>query len=158
MISEKEILKLRLQVLSLGEKHQWWNSFFFSDESASFLEYVFPKTLHSTAIIAASEVAKEVHDSAIGIGRFHLFRLPQGVEERIYRLVLNRAESKDVIKTSQNNQLAILEKMTDYIAINNQQGAVYIGTLKEDNIISVWSKHYFEAFENDYQTFPYLTY
>jgi len=156
---EETILKLRLQILALGEKNNWWNSCFFSDESISFLEYVFPKTRYATTILAASEVGKEVHDKVIGTGKYHLFRLPQSLEEKIHRMVFESTDLPLLIKSTSENELTVLEEMTEYIAISNEQGPVHVGTvsdLNEEGIIPVLAKHYYEAFKNNYQTYPYL--
>jgi hypothetical protein len=159
MTLEESLLKLRLQVLSLGEKHKWWTSSFFTEESISFLEYVFPKTTYATSVIAASEVGKEIHDKAVGTGKFHLFRLPQGLEEKIHRFVLENEALPALLKSTQENELDGLEAMTEYIAIHNEQGPIHIGTVsdvQEEGMIQVLAKHYYEAFNNNYQTFPYL--
>lgn len=159
MENEKAIFKLRLQVLALGEKFGWWNSSFFTDESMSFLEYVFPKTKYATTIITASEVGKEAHDQAVGIGKYHLFRLPQNLEEKIHKMILENQELKDVLNRTRENEMEDLEQMTEYMAINCEQGPIHIGAvsdLNEEGIVAVLAKHYFDAFKNNYQTFPYL--
>lgn len=160
MLFEKDIVKLRLQVLLLGEKHKWWDSSFFTEESADFLEYVFPKTSYPTAFIAASEVGKEIHDKIVGTGKLHLFRLPQTLEEKTHRYVMDNEALSDLVKSTLQNEMGALEEMTELIAVHQEHGPVHIGSpteLKEDsNIIPVFAKHYFEAFKNNYQTYPYL--
>jgi hypothetical protein len=78
---------LRAVVGYLGEKDQasWWPSTFFAAGSGAFLAPVFTRTQTLAQCTAVTRAAALVHDERIGVGHvYHLFRLPEDVEQRIH--------------------------------------------------------------------------
>lgn len=78
---------LRAVVGFLGEKDQagWWPSTFFAAGSNAFLAPVFGRTQTLAQCTAVTQAAALVHDERIGVGHvYHLFRLPEDVEQRIH--------------------------------------------------------------------------
>ncbi len=81
------ITTLRAVVGYLGERDQagWWSSTFFAPGSNAFLAPVFARTQMLAQCTAVTRAAAVVHDERIGVGHvYHLFRLPEDVEQRIH--------------------------------------------------------------------------
>lgn len=96
------IIKLRIAVAFLGEKEQanWWNCSFLSSSAHSFLAPVFPKTSISARVTGASAAAQLVHDEHIGVGDvFHLFRLPENIEQDISGKLSKETSTPESIKS-----------------------------------------------------------
>jgi hypothetical protein len=81
------VATLRAVVGYLGEKDQagWWPSTFFAPGSQAFLAPVFARTQVLAQCTAVTRAAAVAHDERIGVGHvYHLFRLPEDVEQRIH--------------------------------------------------------------------------
>lgn len=88
------IVRLRMVVGHLGEKgqHEWWSSAFFSTTASAFLDPVFGKTAILAQYHGVCEAVRRVHDEHIGVGRvFHLFRLPESLEQQLFELLRDPA-------------------------------------------------------------------
>lgn len=164
MAIEHDIVRLRFLVGYLGERSQanWWPSEFLAKQSEAFLAPVFPKAWLLAKLSGVTEAARRVHDERIGVGRvFHLFRIPETIEQRCFEIVqappviggvgkvLNCAETvaatlKDLAKTA-------------WFA---EEGPVRVGKksdLDKPDWISRVAGLYAGAFEGGFQTFPYFT-
>lgn len=111
----RNIVNLRICVAFLGEKHQknWWSSDFLSPTGASFLASVFPKTATLARVNGASSAAQICHDEHIGVGDvYHLFRLPESVEEGISQLLIKDVPVSDLIASEEAAQLGLQELTT----------------------------------------------
>jgi hypothetical protein len=89
-----QIARLKLLVGFLGEQSQfnWWLSAFFAPSSSAFLAPVFSKNAFADQYHGVQEAASRVHDEHIGIGRvYHLFRLPEHVEQALFNSLQNKA-------------------------------------------------------------------
>jgi len=98
MTYTQQIAMLRICVAFLGEKDQrdWWKSSFLSRSGEAFIAPIFPKTSILARINGASAAAQFVHDEHIGIGDvFHLFRLPENVEQDINQLLKRELSQVD---------------------------------------------------------------
>ena len=96
------IVRLRIAVAFLGEKDQknWWNCSFLSSSADSFLTPVFPKTSILARVTGASAAAQLVHDEHIGVGDvFHLFRLPENIEQDISEKLSKETSTPESIKS-----------------------------------------------------------
>lgn len=145
------LIKLRLSVIRLGEKAGWLPFSTPLEESESFLEYVLPKTKTKASLILAMEKACLVHDKNIQAYYYHLFRLPQIIEQRIHASINKTITIEDPTKE--------LLKISNSIFVTPVKGPVNIGAvseLEEDTTIASIAKHYLEAFTNGYTTYPYL--
>lgn len=81
--------KLRAVVLALGESVSpaWWKTEFMNETGLRFLERLYPRTTFSAAVHAAGKAAGETHDRAVGrVGVYHLFRLPESLENELHRM------------------------------------------------------------------------
>ena len=106
-------IKLRIAVAFLGEKEQknWWNCSFLSPSADSFLSPVFPKTSILARVAGASAAAQLVHDEHIGVGDvFHLFRLPENIEQDISEQLTKETSTPESIK-SEDDAYKSLEEL-----------------------------------------------
>lgn len=83
------ILKLRLLVGFLGERAQfgWWPTGFYEPSGRLFLEPIFAKTSHLAQYHGVTEAARHHHDEALSVSAFHLFHLPEEVEQDLHKLL-----------------------------------------------------------------------
>ena len=82
-------LYLRLLVGYLGERAQgaWWPTAFYEPSGRLFLEPVFGKTARLAQYHGVLEAARRLHDDHLSVGRYHLFRLPEEVEQNLHGLI-----------------------------------------------------------------------
>ncbi len=80
------VLNLRLLVGILGEKTRfgWWQTGFFDPTSQAFLAPVFVKTALLSCYHGVVEAARRVHDEGLSVGSYHLFRLPEEMEQDLH--------------------------------------------------------------------------
>jgi hypothetical protein len=82
----QQIVALRLAVGLLGEQEQstWWPSGFLGRHAQAFLNPIFASKTRMAQYHGVTEAACRIHDERIGVGRvFHLYRLPETIEQRI---------------------------------------------------------------------------
>lgn len=155
----EELLLLRSHVAMHCEKENWWDSTFMNDTSTDILDYIFPRSKFSAALNSAFEVAKGVHDKFVGKGKYHLFRLSEPIEEKLFFELSKNGVAEEIFRTVTGNKSNFLEEMSASIAVSTQEGPVLIGNISEINdksLLASFAKHYLEALDNNYQTFPYL--
>jgi len=106
---------LRILVAFLGERDQfnWWDCSFLNAIGRKYVAIICPRSFLAAACNAATEAARSAHDSRIGKGRvFHLFRLPQTMEQKIHRkLFHNDVGHAQAWLTSKDTALQQLEQM-----------------------------------------------
>ena len=153
---------LRLLVGYLGEKNQfsWWPTAFLDATSRMFLEPAFPKTLGLAQYNGVSSAARRLHDEYIGVGNvFHLFRLPEEIEQDLQVVLLNPSEAWFVDVSSQKNALtalrAIAHKRADIAGGPQAIGST--AQLSKDSGPKSLAQHYLAAFEDDSRSYPYFT-
>src|SRR5690349_14523885 len=81
---------LRTVVGYLGEREQysWWQSSVFAPAGRAILAPVLGRTQALAQYAGVRRAAALVHDERIGVGRvFHLFRLPEDVEQALHHVV-----------------------------------------------------------------------
>jgi hypothetical protein len=156
-------LELRVLVLTLGEASHagWWRSQFLSSVGLNTLEWICPRSRFATAVRAASQAARLVHDSNIGVGSVaHLFRLPQDWE---YALESALRENEDALRKKLSPLLGDWEKLME--ALQNLAGPivdqpptvgpVHLGDLHHDWLPQCTATYY-TAFQARVKTFPYF--
>ena len=87
--SIRRIIQIRYLVGFLGEKSQcnWWPTSFYEASSIRFLEPVFPRTAPLAQIHGVVEAARRFHDENLSVGSFHIFRLPEEIEQNLHEMV-----------------------------------------------------------------------
>ena len=153
---------LRLLVGFLGEKSQygWWPTSFFGAVGEQFMAPVFPRSILLAQYHGATETARKLHDQHIGVGRvFHLFRLPEEVEQDLHRLIQNEPSfiTPDLFhkkEIAEAELMRIAEKAGSF-----SEGPIALGKastlLKNESIISM-AQIYAAAFQQGKQSYPYF--
>ena len=74
-----------------GERAQcnWWPTAFYEASSRLFLEPAFVKTSRLAQYHAVVEAARRLHDEHLNVGSYHLFRLPEEIEQDLHSLKLS---------------------------------------------------------------------
>lgn len=159
----KQLILLRVAVGFLGEQAnpRWWTSSFCGSNGKAFLEHVFPRTYIHAQYQGVVAAAALVHDDRIGVGNvFHLFRLPEDIEQ--------------ALQTSANNEIntALTDVMRDVVSATQflrgyagsvqktSQGPVKVGQLLALRDTSVWkdvAAYYLDGFEHQRETFPFFS-
>lgn len=159
----EDLINIRAIIGFLGEKSQfgWWDTNFLSETGLKFLKITFPRTAFSAGVNSVAEAARRLHDNRIGKGRvFHLFRMPEFVEQRIH-LRLQDFDSSSLLQSlkDKNNALEELQSMTN-TSLGINEGPIQVGNRKnllQLPYIKKTAKLYLNAFENGIQTFPYFS-
>jgi hypothetical protein len=150
-------IRLRYITALLGEYYHWWPANILTGKGEDFLAYVLPKTKSLASQQLALEICRMDHDKQIGPNKFHLFRLPQKWEEQIFAELSNDSHPKEV--PAQNELLTELFKLSQNLSISIKKGPALIGLhteLNDESVFNAFAKYYYEAFTNDFRTYPYL--
>jgi hypothetical protein len=160
----ENLARLRMVIGYLGEKEQfnWWQSSFFTQGSSAFLSPLFPRTQTLARCNGVTRAAALVHDERIGVGYvFHLFRLPEDIEQGIHQAVQNEPFEAAILNIVANKKSAL-----DYL--HKQAGSTIdlgvgptrvgkIGAINEPNSWRAVAGYYLHAFENEQPVFPYFS-
>ena len=154
---------LRIIVGYLGERERfgWWPSAFFAPGSATFLAPLFARTQLLARCNGVTQAAALVHDDRIGVGQvYHLFRLPEDVEQGIHRLLSDEAvcQRVEALLAGQTTALTALRRMASQPGAENI-GPTRIGSIDDLRAQEAWqaaAAHYLHAFEHGGQVFPYF--
>ncbi len=104
------LAKLRVVVAYLGEREQfsWWQSLFLSANSQAFLAPIFTRTQFLAQCSGVTRAAARVHDERIGTGHvYHLFRLPEDMEQDIHQLLHSPALKQKIMSFTTNKETAL---------------------------------------------------
>lgn len=154
----------RLVIGYLGEREQfgWWQSSFFTQGSNSFLAPLFARTQLLAQFNGVSRSAALVHDERIGVGNvYHLFRLPEDVEQGFQQILHSQELEKRIRKI-----IASKESATEYLreqskgTMGKDLGPTRLGSIKQLRSPKTWqsfSMMYLNAFETKSEIFPYFS-
>ena len=156
------LLQLRLIVGFLGERAQcaWWPTAFYEASSRQFLEPVFPKTFRLAQYHGVLEAARRVHDEHLSVGSYHLFRLPEEVEQDLHAIVQSSAgeELASQVPPSKEAALDALKRLASTSATSSV-GPTAVGSIKEidsTDTLKAIAAAYLSAFTQNAKTYPYL--
>lgn len=156
------LLQLRMLIGFLGERAQyaWWPTGFYETSSKLFLEPVFSKTSRLAQYHGVLEAARRLHDEHLSVGSYHLFRLPEELEQDLHALA-QKDEGADLFGQLPQVKEIALEKLKSLADLNGSQreGPVAVGSIKDvdsTSTISSIASHYVLAFTHDVKTYPYL--
>lgn len=157
-----QLLQLRLAVGFLGEKQHygWWQTAFFEDTSRQFLEPVFIKSTRQAQYHGVLEAARRVHDEHLSSGSFHLFRLPEEIEQDLFSIARSRA-STDAASFIPNDKEQALSTLQSFPAGGSgpAQGPTLLGNISElgrPETVGVMARTYFSAFTSSSRVYPYF--
>lgn len=158
-----DLLGLRILVGYLGEKHQfgWWDSSFFDPASIAFILPVFTKTALLAQYHGAIEAARLVHDERLSNGCFHLFRLPEEIEQDLHvrLLTTKNDELQKLLPDSTEGALGRLKSLAGRSTMHHS-GPVSLGSITKMNdqaFVEDFASSYLHAFTNSSQVFPYVS-
>jgi hypothetical protein len=164
MINTKihDLLELRLLIGFLGERAQfgWWPTSFYEPSSRLFLEPVFSKTSRLAQYHGVTEAARRLHDEHLSVGSYHLFRLPEELEQDIHALVQSPNGENLTTISPQTKEDAL--KAMAVLAPNAAkllEGPKLIGGIDDidsPNAIKLFAAAYLSAFQQNLKTYPYL--
>jgi hypothetical protein len=156
------ILQMRLLVGFLGERAQygWWPTAFYEASSHQFLEPVFSKTTRLAQYHAVVEAARRLHDEHLSVGSFHLFRLPEEIEQNLHALVQSGAGGEPTGRVSLGKDAALesLKRLAPR-SIKASEGPTNMGSIRDIeslDVLSAIAGAYVSAFSQNGKTYPYL--
>lgn len=159
----KQLSLLRVAVGLLGEQAnpKWWTSSFCGNNGKAFLSPVFPRTYIHAQCQGVVSAAALVHDDRIGVGNvFHLFRLPEDIEQAL------QAIAKDEINAAFTDVMRNVDSATQFLrgyagsVQKTSQGPVKVGQLSALRDTSGWkdvAAFYLNGFEHQRETFPFFS-
>jgi len=159
------LARLRLLVGYLGEQGEYklWPSSFFSTSSSAFLTPVVGKTTFLAQYYGVKEAAIKVHDNHIGVGRgvYHLFRLPEALEQAIHNL-LYETHIVEQLKSDLSNVPNAIELLNCYkdVKVKSAIGPIRMGGLEDISNIDIWdvvAKHYRNSFKTKDLVYPFFS-
>ena len=155
------LLRMRLLVGFLGERAQfaWWQTAFYEAPSRLFLEPVFSKTSRLAQYHGVLEAARRLHDEHLSVGSYHLFRLPEEVEQDLHSIVISSVGEE--ISRGPRSKEEALEALKQLAATSapSSVGPKAIGSIKDlDSAITLTAMAgaYLAAFSLNARTYPYL--
>ncbi len=156
------LLRLRLVVGYLGEKSQlgWWQTDFFNQNSAASLRPLFPRTSRLAQYHGVVEAARLLHDEHLSVGSYHLFRLPEEIEQDLHALA--KAEwSEGEVGSNLASASAAQEALTlaGTKKVNVAPGPSAVGNIRDlaaPETRKVVAGLYHVAFSQNIRIYPYL--
>jgi hypothetical protein len=164
MIYAHKIIGLRLAVGLLGEREQagWWPSMFLGRHAPTFLSPIFGSKTKMAQYNGVTEAACRVHDESIGVGRvFHLFRLPESIEQLIFSAFQEGNVPAEVTCCFDSKEAAegMLASLANGPAAA-RPGPIRLGDARMINSpdgVALVADTYHAAFDAGIRCYPYLT-
>lgn len=156
------LLQMRLLVGFLGERAQfaWWPTAFYEASSRLFLEPVFSQTSRLAQYHGVLEAARRLHDEHLSVGSYHLFRLPEEVEQDLHATVQSSVGEELASQLPQNKEAALdaLKRLAETSGTSTV-GPTAVGSIKDldsTDTLKAISAAYLSAFTQNDKTYPYL--
>lgn len=160
----ERLVKLRLVIGYLGEREQfgWWQSSFFTQGSNAFLSPLFSRTQILAQCNGVTHAAALVHDERIGIGHvYHLFRLPEEIEQGIPQSLHEPTFYQSIQKTIAKSETA-LDSLCKLAGSKHptEVGPIRIGNIVALRDLGTWQTvagAYLYGFEQGIMVCPYFS-
>lgn len=156
------LLQMRMLVGFLGERAQcaWWPTAFYESSSKLFLEPVFSKTSLLAQYHGVLEAARRLHDGHLSVGSYHLFRLPEEVEQDLHATVQSSVGEELASQEPQSKEAA-LDALKRLAATGGASsvGPMAVGGIKDldsTDTLKAIAAAYLSAFTQNAKTYPYL--
>jgi hypothetical protein len=153
---------MRLLTGFLGERAQfaWWPTAFYEASSRLFLDPVFSKTARLSQYHGVVEAARRLHDEHLSVGSFHLFRLPEEIEQDLHALIQIRdCETPSVPSpSSRESAMDALKNLAGEASVS-RIGPVAVGSIREwdsADTLKAIAAVYWSAFSQNVKSYPYL--
>ena len=155
------LLRLRLLVGYLGERAQcaWWPTAFYESSSKLFLEPVFTKTSQLAQYHGVVEAARRLHDEHLSVGSYHLFRLPEEVEQGLYTSMQSSAGESWTQPQSKDDALQMLTQLASTKATTGV-GPTAVGHIRDidsPDTLKTIATAYLSAFTQNARSYPYMS-
>jgi len=160
--SSETLLRLRLIVGFLGERAQfgWWPTAFFDRSSRSFLAPVFTRTTGLVRYHSVVEAARRLHDEHLSVGSYHLFRLPEELEQDLHAMV--QAAGEELLGGDELQQreagLSELARLAGASSTRSIGPTLVgsIGSLAATGTLQAIAAVYLFGFQQKSRVYPYL--
>ncbi|MBN3865702.1 BrxE family protein [Pseudomonas frederiksbergensis] len=156
------LLQMRLLVGFLGERAQcaWWPTAFYEASSRIFLEPVFSKTSRLAQYHGVLEAARRLHDEHLSVGSYHLFRVPEEVEQDLHAIVQSIVGEEIASQAPQSKEVA-LDALKRLAATSDMSsvGPMAVGSINDldsTDTLKVIAAIYLSAFTQNVKSYPYL--
>lgn len=156
------LLQVRLLVGFLGERAQfaWWPTAFYGASSQLFLEPVFSKTSRLAQYHGVLEAARRLHDEHLSVGSYHLFRLPEEVEQDLHA-IMQSSVGEEIARQAPQCKEAALDalKCLAGTSVTPRVGPTAVGrisALDSTDTLKAMVGVYLSAFSQNAKTYPYL--
>ena len=156
------ILQMRLVIGFLGERAQfaWWPTSFYESSSRLFLEPVFSKTFRLAQYHGVLEAARRLHDEHLSVGSYHLFRLPEEVEQDLHAILRISLGEKLASDAPQDKDATLdaLKRLAG-TTVPVSEGPAVVGNIKDlgsADVLRSIAGGYLLAFLQNVRTYPYL--
>lgn len=156
------LLQMRMLVGFLGERAQcdWWPTAFYEASGKLFLEPVFAKTSRLAQYHGVLEAARRLHDEHLSVGSYHLFRLPEEVEQDLHATLQSSAgeELASQVPLTREAALVALKRLAATDS-TSAVGPMAVGGIKEldsTDTLKAIAAAYLSAFARNVKAFPYL--
>lgn len=159
---QQTLVQLRFAVGLLGEKstNGWWPTSFLDASSNAFLDPVFVRTGLLAQFHGVTEAARRIHDARLGVGNFHLFRLPEESEQDLHGLVLDWSRlGKAPISSDASSAMSILDELAAGEGVD-APGPKLLGPSDLLPTAVAWRQvaaAYRDGFRKGFQSFPYFS-
>lgn len=156
------LLQMRLIVGFLGERAQcaWWPTAFYETSSRLFLEPVFSKTSRLAQYHGVLEAARRVHDEHLSVGSYHLFRLPEEIEQDLHTMVQGDVGEEFTSQVTQSKEAALdVLKRLAMASGNSSDGPIAVGNIGDidsSDTLKAIAAAYLSAFNQNVKIYPYL--
>lgn len=157
-----KLLSLRLLVGFLGERAQyaWWPTAFYEASSRPFLEPVFAKTSRVAQYHGVTEAARRLHDEHLNVGSYHLFRLPEEIEQDFHAIVQSSA-GEELSNHAHKSKDAAMNELKNLADTNARAGVgpIAVGKIRDlpsEQTLKAIASTYFAAFGVGTRSYPYL--
>lgn len=111
----------------------------------------FSKTLRLAQYRAVLEAARRLHDEHLSVGSYHLFRLPEEVEQELHRMMRSSAGAELVAQVP-HNQDAALDALECLAALHRPTS---MGPTSMGNIKDLWAADTVKAIAGAYLSLPW---
>ncbi|MBZ9746801.1 BrxE family protein [Mesorhizobium sp. CO1-1-7] len=156
------LLHTRLLVAYLGERAQfaWWPTAFYEPSGRLFLEPVFPRTSRVAQYHGVVEAARRLHDEHLSVGSYHLFRMPEEVEQDLHGLMQSGPDQAPASNALRDKEAA-LDALSTLAGANAPDGVgpILIGNVRDvssASVVEAIAAIYRAAFSRNAKAYPYL--
>jgi hypothetical protein len=156
------LLQMRTVIGFLGERAQcaWWPTAFYEASSKLFLEPVFSKTSRLAQYHGVLEAARRLHDEHLSVGSYHLFRLPEEIEQDLHSIMQSDVGEELASQAPQSKDAAMdaLKRLAESSG-NSSVGPTVVGSIRDidcTDTLKAIAAVYLSAFIQDAKTYPYL--